>query len=785
MPITTHSFEKPNLANLEALIQSPAVSKQEKQALKSYKEKMDEKTGEVKVDYTVEKYGRFNGYAKKGKFKTYTTGTSMKRVIRNIIFGEEYDDLDIANCSGNVMCQLFQKHNLPTERMSYLNENREDVLQMIMDFHKEKKVERATAKDILIEVFFCGSGYSSQYWEMNPFTNKKETIIRYALPPFVNELKKEYKSNLEAVVEMPEYRDIRDHIVKKAEDKGKEAWIGQFASELYQDEERKVLQVIHEDILTIAKKRTIEHPVGSLIYDGLHTKKQLEIRNYIRRLEQTITDKTDYVLKLEIKDMDVSEEERKTFIGDNKKTPLTYEALKAWFEETHFKTHKGKYPFHTTDTRDGVLSRDKTSFSTAYEDWVEDGNVFLKNWFGDPHKRSYEEIEYACVKEENQKKDVYYAFPTLRYKTLSSTSTDEEKKENIDYFLDYLKCLVEDNEEYMLWMKYWIADVLLNPDDKGSQPISVILFSLQGSGKTSLRVLMEYLLGVKMTHHTEDPTKNGDILHEFNSTLKFKIFIEFEEINMRVHSKCVEAIKQLITNHTHSITHKGQDSIDVKATERLLFTTNKSNSAVIDLGDRRYVAFAMSKRHLGDTAYWNGFYERLRNNNFIKDIADYLCSFKDNIAHYAFRDERPITNYYKSLQQLSIAPELDFLKDLFFYHSDEVQDYLTATEETPDQYTIQSTILHDKYNSWRHIHALEGKVSAKTFTQKMESSVGETYGLSHKKTTNHNVFIIHAKKLKTKLATDFNLTVEQDTPSLLRLSEPRIINPHPHDDEKE
>ena len=162
MVIKTVSSEKPNLAILETLIASSMVSKQEKQALKSYREKMDEKTGEVKVEYECEKYGRFYGYARKGKYKTSTTGTSMNRLHRNLIFGETYDDLDIANCSGNVMCQTFEKHGYDVSCMKYLNENREAVLQMIMDFNTVYKLERATAKDILIEVFFCGSGHTSR-----------------------------------------------------------------------------------------------------------------------------------------------------------------------------------------------------------------------------------------------------------------------------------------------------------------------------------------------------------------------------------------------------------------------------------------------------------------------------------------------------------------------------------------------------------------------------------------------------------------------------------------------
>lgn len=752
MPIMTSSFEKPNLVHLEALIQSPALSKQEKIALKSYRKMIDEKTNEVIVEYTVDTCGRFQGYAKQGKKKTYTTGTSMKRVIRNILFGEDYDDLDIANCSGNIMCQLFEKHNLLTDKMSYLNNNREAVLQDIMKFHSQK-IERSSAKDMLIEVFFCGSGRSSQYWELNPFTKeKKDTIIQYALPPFVEQLKQEYIRNLNHIVDLPEYKPIVDYVVNKAEKIDKSAWIGQFASQLYQDEERKVLSVIQEEIQNIAKDRRIEHAIGSLIYDGLHVKKTLEIRNYIKRIEKAISRKSDYMLHLEIKDMEVSPEEKLKYIGE-KQIEISYEGKRALFERSRFKTHKGRFPFHTIDI-ETIVSRDKSSFLVAYEDWIEDGADFMKAWFADPHKRAYEEIEYACVKDEDKKTNVYYAFPTLRFKTLTSMSSDIEREANIEFFKDYVKLLVEDNDNYIQWMTYWIADILLNPDTKGAQPISIIMWSEPGAGKTSLRQLMTMLLGNKLVHHTEDPTRNGDILHDFNSTLKYKLFIEFEEIQMKTHSQCNDRIKALITNHTHTITAKGQDSIDVKATERTIMTTNTSSSAYLDKGDRRYAAFHVSTRRVNDTIYWTEFYKKMHDDSFLRDIADYLMSMKEAVNNYAFRDERPITAYYNDLQQLSLAPELDFMKDLFFYDSHDIQFY--EAKDIKNFFKIPSTELYNLYNQWRVKQNMKEPITNKSYTMKMNSH-GAKYGIKNVRTAECSQFWIDATKLKEELKKDFNM----------------------------
>jgi hypothetical protein len=58
----------------------------------------------------------------------------------------------------------------------------------------------------------------------------------------------------------------------------------------------------------------------------------------------------------------------------------------------------------------------------------------------------------------------------------------------------------------------WLADILVNPHDKGNQPVAVILWGEQGAGKTCLRELMSHLIGARLVHHTDDPLKNGDIM---------------------------------------------------------------------------------------------------------------------------------------------------------------------------------------------------------------------------------------------------------------------------------
>jgi hypothetical protein len=234
---------------------------------------------------------------------------------------------------------------------------------------------------------------------------------------------------------------------------------------------------------------------------------------------------------------------------------------------------------------------------------------------------------------------VYYAFPEMRHEKLVSISTEQEKQANVDYFLDYIRLLVEDKAEYVEWLVMWLADILVNPDDKGQTPVSVVLWGGQGAGKTLLCELMARLLGEKLVHRTDDPMRNGDIMAaagDFNSTLKYKLFIEFEEINFKTHTQVADRIKALITERTHTITHKGQDSVDVRATERILFTTSAAGSVVIESGDRRYAAFAVSTRRIGDAQYWNEHYAKLKDQSYVKDVA---ASFSQGSAR-SIRDRR-------------------------------------------------------------------------------------------------------------------------------------------------
>ncbi len=103
-----------------------------------------------------------------------------------------------------------------------------------------------------------------------------------------------------------------------------------------------------------------------------------------------------------------------------------------------------------------------------------------------------------------------------------------------------------------------------------------------------------------------------------------------------------------------------------------------------------------------------------------------------------------MTAYCRSLQNLSCAPELDFLRDAFLY--------ATFGQELVSACVIPSSQMCAEYNRWRSENGMKETVSSKSFTMKMVSH-GSAYGIGRDTSRNsHNSFVVDADKLRAALA---------------------------------
>jgi hypothetical protein len=375
---------------------------------------------------------------------------------------------------------------------------------------------------------------------------------------------------------------------------------------------------------------------------------------------------------------------------------VSYEALKARFEGVdadqaglRFRTTcGGRRTFHRA-LGDGLLvSESKAAFTVANQDWMPLGGAwssmrFLCAWFKDENARSYEYIEHGFVKLESRLRTVYYAFPEPRHVALVAPLAPlaplaEEKQANVDFFLDYILLLVEDNPAHVEWMVMWLADILVNPHDKGPRPIAVVLWGAHESGKSSLCELMSRLLGARLVHRTGFFLPS-DLRWRSNDVLKYKLFVEFEDIDFRAcgsgrkSNKTARRISAMIAERGRTISPRFTDATHVKASERVLITTSMGCKMVIESDGTKsgsgaaaalFAAFAVSSRRVGDNAYWDEHYQKLGSAraglgrdrreeadsapSYIRDVAEYLLSRAQWLPP-ALGDTRPVTDYYRSL----------------------------------------------------------------------------------------------------------------------------------------
>jgi hypothetical protein len=339
----------------------------------------------------------------------------------------------------------------------------------------------------------------------------------------------------------------------------------------------------------------------------------------------------------------------------------SYDAMKAQFEASRFRTTcSGRRKFHRIlDASGSLVSESKAAFTAANEDWRSGSKTFLRAWFKDEYARSYEYIEHSYVKPENRRSTVYYAFPEPRHEKLASTSTESEKKANIKFFLDYVLLLVGDNPAHLEWMVAWLADILVNPHDKGARPIAVVLCGAQGSGKSSLRELIARLLGDRLVY-CSGFFSPGDARWKGSAVLKYRLFVEFEDIDFQTYRKTASSVKAMVSERARTIQQRGADPICVKATERVLITTSTAHKMTIDTGDPLFAAFAVSARRVGDTSYWTAHYGKLGSasapdaSDYIKDVAEYLLARKEGVTSLVVT--LPITDYYKFLLAFARGP---------------------------------------------------------------------------------------------------------------------------------
>lgn len=144
------------------------------------------------------------------------------------------------------------------------------------------------------------------------------------------------------------------------------------------------------------------------------------------------------------------------------------------------------------------------------------------------------------------------------------------------------------------WMIQWLANIIREPLDKSLT--SPVMISKQGAGKSLLFRYFGKILGSAYTHVTNEEHIYG----KFNKHMATTLLLHSDEALHGGEKKHRAIIKSLITDEHRIFEQKGIDAKQVKNYLRLALTTNETQAAPVEAGDRRFTVIDMEDRILSD-----------------------------------------------------------------------------------------------------------------------------------------------------------------------------------------
>lgn len=206
--------------------------------------------------------------------------TTLSRNLRNLLIKDIYDDLDMVNSAPSILLNICKKHNIQCPFLEDYINNRDKYVEL---FQTKYNLSESEIKDRFIYLTFGSS---------NTLGIKKLETYKKEISHISNILK-----------DLDEYKNYLDYAIYNANLKNKKNISGIFVSILVQDYENKILMII--------KHYLEQHnfKIGTLEYDGLKILKSKSFNaEHITNIEQRISEKLSFNIKLKIKELNIDDE---------------------------------------------------------------------------------------------------------------------------------------------------------------------------------------------------------------------------------------------------------------------------------------------------------------------------------------------------------------------------------------------------------------------------------------------------------------------------------------------
>jgi hypothetical protein len=308
-----------------------------------------------------------------------------------------------------------------------------------------------------------------------------------------------------------------------------------------------------------------------------------------------------------------------------------------------------------------------------------------------------------------------------------------EKKEAIELFKKHISILCNHEEPIIDYVIKWIAFMIQYPEKKSKM---LVFVSDEGAGKNTLLEIIKKMIGNKKVFESTDPSR--DVWGNFNSQMVDAFLVCLNEVSPIDFKNASGKVKALITDPTLTISEKYVKPFEIISHHHFIAATNVLDGFKPTKNDRRQGIIRCSDELIKQNKtpeqvkvideYLTNIYSMMEDVDSIKTIFEWLKSIPD-LSQF-FGVPFPLTEFHKTMTELTVTPIEAWLRDFVSNHLDKVEVEYTCNEV----YTyFKDWVKHNMPNY--ECNYLQFGVRLNVFNKEFIKN-------KHTKTINHRIFNI-------------------------------------------
>jgi hypothetical protein len=278
---------------------------------------------------------------------------------------------------------------------------------------------------------------------------------------------------------------------------------------------------------------------------------------------------------------------------------------------------------------------------------------FYKKWIED--KDHYKFVDFipnidCCPKNTF---NLFDGFEAEKHFDLIKNFTFDDIEKKVRIFIDHIKILTNNNEEYFI---KWLAHIVQKPYIKeGTTPLfrdkGQFINSGGGTGKNLFfDNFGEKVLGEK--YYITIGT-NNELYNSFNEHLENKLLVCIEEAQGKSNFENFDRLKSIITQTKTTVNRKFVSKYTINDYSRYIFCSNNDNPIPIDNNDRRFFCYDVNTKKRNNEQYFKKLSDAFNDKISIACFLKHLLNFKTYEDPVQFQIYRPITRTYIELKRLN------------------------------------------------------------------------------------------------------------------------------------